>query len=98
MDNARMVKIFKSLEESGLQGFLGVSCSVFEGALTEFYANASVIARTVVSTVANRGLVIKMDVFVEAFQLPIEGMVSFSGPPAKAVVRTAKHITKINDN
>ncbi|KZV29341.1 hypothetical protein F511_18492 [Dorcoceras hygrometricum] len=36
MDNAGMVKMFKSLEESGLRGLLGVSGSVFEDALSHF--------------------------------------------------------------
>ncbi|KZV20850.1 hypothetical protein F511_40600 [Dorcoceras hygrometricum] len=51
----------------------------------QFFANASVIAGMIVSTLANWKLVITMDVFVESFQLPTEGMVSFSGLPAKAV-------------
>ncbi|KZV32871.1 hypothetical protein F511_23997 [Dorcoceras hygrometricum] len=85
MDNAGMVKMFKSLEESGLRGFLGASGSVFEGALTEFFANASVIAGTIVSTMAKWKKVITKDVFVEVFHLPSKGLVSFSGLPAKAV-------------
>ncbi|KZV41376.1 hypothetical protein F511_37935 [Dorcoceras hygrometricum] len=43
MDNIELVKMFRSLEESGLRGFLGVSGSVFEGSLTDFFANASFI-------------------------------------------------------
>ncbi|KZV42275.1 hypothetical protein F511_13885 [Dorcoceras hygrometricum] len=81
-----MVKMFRSLEESGLRGFLGVSGSVFEGALIEFFTNASVIVGTIVSTISKRWMVITSDVFVEMFQLLTEGMVIFSDPPAKAVV------------
>ncbi|KZV49319.1 hypothetical protein F511_38899 [Dorcoceras hygrometricum] len=62
MDNAGMVKMFKSLEESGLRVFLGASGSVLEGALTEFFANATVITETIVSTVAKRKIVIMKDV------------------------------------
>ncbi|KZV23465.1 hypothetical protein F511_35019 [Dorcoceras hygrometricum] len=86
MEDAGMVRMFKSLETSGHRGFLGVSSLVFEEALTQFLANASVIAGTIVSTVANRKMVITMDVFAETFNLPMEGMVSFSGLPTKAVV------------
>ncbi|KZV19196.1 hypothetical protein F511_19076 [Dorcoceras hygrometricum] len=86
MDIAGMVKMFKSLEESGLRGFLGVSGSVFEGDLIEFFANATVIAGTIVSTMTKRKMVVTKDVFAEMFQLLTEGMVSFSELPAKAVV------------
>ncbi|KZV42352.1 dnaJsubfamily B member 11-like [Dorcoceras hygrometricum] len=40
---------------------------------------------TIVSTVANRKMVVTNDVFTEMFQLPTEGLVSFSELPAKAV-------------
>ncbi|KZV17991.1 hypothetical protein F511_21147 [Dorcoceras hygrometricum] len=86
MEDAGMVRMFRSLEQSGLRGFLGVSGSVFEGTLTQFFANASMIVGTVVNTAANRNMVITMDVFAEAFHLPIEGMVSFSGLSAKEMV------------
>ncbi|KZV28991.1 hypothetical protein F511_44398 [Dorcoceras hygrometricum] len=48
-----MVCMFKRRETLGLRGFFGVSGSVFEGVLTQFFANASVIAGTIFSTVAN---------------------------------------------
>ncbi|KZV39041.1 hypothetical protein F511_29798 [Dorcoceras hygrometricum] len=66
--------MFKSLVELGLRGFLGAFASVFEGALTEFFAKASVIAGTIVSTMAKRKIVIMKDVFAKMFHLPIEGM------------------------
>ncbi|KZV58057.1 hypothetical protein F511_37465 [Dorcoceras hygrometricum] len=48
MEHTGMVRMFKSLEETGLKGFQEVSNSVFEGAFTEFFANAKVIAGTIV--------------------------------------------------
>ncbi|KZV29444.1 hypothetical protein F511_28400 [Dorcoceras hygrometricum] len=80
-----MVNMFKSLEASGLKGFLGISGSVFEGALIEFFCQHEGHCGYVVSTVANRKLVITMDVFAEAVQLPTEGMVSFFEIPGKEV-------------
>ncbi|KZV32277.1 hypothetical protein F511_22628 [Dorcoceras hygrometricum] len=85
MEHSRMEKMFKSLEKKVLKGFLGVNCSVFEGAVIEFFANAKVITGTIVSFVANRKMVVTKDVFVEAFGLPTEGMVSFIDLPAQAV-------------
>ncbi|KZV38803.1 hypothetical protein F511_22121 [Dorcoceras hygrometricum] len=85
MDDAGMVRMFKSLEKSGLRGFLRVSGSVFEEALNQFIANTSVIARMVVSMLVNRKMVITKDVILETFHLPTEGIVSFSELPAKEV-------------
>ncbi|KZV16224.1 hypothetical protein F511_11129 [Dorcoceras hygrometricum] len=71
--------MFKSLEETGLKGFLEASDSVYEGAVIEFFANAKVIAGTIVIFVANRKMVLTKDVFTEAFGLPTEGIDKFSG-------------------
>ncbi|KZV57299.1 hypothetical protein F511_38107 [Dorcoceras hygrometricum] len=53
------------------QGFEG---SVFEEALNQFFANASVIAGMIVSTVVNKKIVITPAVFTETFHLPTEGL------------------------
>ncbi|KZV41397.1 pentatricopeptide repeat-containing protein mitochondrial-like [Dorcoceras hygrometricum] len=74
MEHAEMAKMFKSLEDTGLNGFLGVNCSVFEGVVIEFFSNVRVIAGVIVSFVANRKMVVTKDVFVEAFGFPTEGM------------------------
>ncbi|KZV32175.1 hypothetical protein F511_25181 [Dorcoceras hygrometricum] len=39
MEHTGMAKIFKSLEVTGIKGFLEASSFVFEGAVTEFFAN-----------------------------------------------------------
>ncbi|KZV50621.1 interleukin-1 receptor-associated kinase 1-like [Dorcoceras hygrometricum] len=43
MEHTGMVRMFKSLEETGLKGFLEASSSVFEGALTEIFMNTKKI-------------------------------------------------------
>ncbi|KZV32502.1 hypothetical protein F511_03710 [Dorcoceras hygrometricum] len=73
MEDTSMVRMFKSLEESGQKGILGVSRSVFEGSLVEFFTNAKVIAGTIFSMVADQKLVITIDVFAVVFQLPTDG-------------------------
>ncbi|KZV54835.1 hypothetical protein F511_39140 [Dorcoceras hygrometricum] len=85
MEDAGMVSMSRILEKSGLRGFLGILGSVFEEALNQFFANASVIAGKIVSTVTKRKMVITQDVFSEIFHFPTEGMVSFSGLLAQAV-------------
>ncbi|KZV19285.1 splicing factor, proline- and glutamine-rich-like [Dorcoceras hygrometricum] len=82
MDDEGMVRMFKTLEESRLRGFLGVSGFVFEEALNQFFANATIIAGVIVSTVAKKKLV---DLFSEMFHLPSKGIISFYRLPAQAV-------------
>ncbi|KZV31165.1 hypothetical protein F511_16489 [Dorcoceras hygrometricum] len=62
-----MALMFKSMDDTGLKGFLEASNSVYEGAVTEFFVNAKVIAGTIVSFVANRKMVINNDMFTAAF-------------------------------
>ncbi|KZV52022.1 hypothetical protein F511_10242 [Dorcoceras hygrometricum] len=97
MDDAGMVRMFKSLETSGLRGFLGVSGLVFEEVLNQLFANASVIVGTVMSKMTNRKMVITMDVFVETFHLPTERLVSLSWLPAK-VVADLKVLFSVTDD
>ncbi|KZV32270.1 hypothetical protein F511_20487 [Dorcoceras hygrometricum] len=47
MEHTGMVRMFKSMEETCLKGFLEVSTFVFEGVVTEFFANVKVIAGTI---------------------------------------------------
>ncbi|KZV22821.1 hypothetical protein F511_12965 [Dorcoceras hygrometricum] len=72
IEHARMVRMFTSLEETWIKGFLEVSSSVFEGAVIELFDNANVIGVTIVSFVANRKMVITKNVFTEAFGLPAQ--------------------------
>ncbi|KZV50611.1 hypothetical protein F511_14614 [Dorcoceras hygrometricum] len=51
MEHSGMVKMFKSLEDSGLKGFLEASGSVYEEAVLEFFANAKAFVGTIVSLV-----------------------------------------------
>ncbi|KZV22786.1 hypothetical protein F511_24833 [Dorcoceras hygrometricum] len=81
-----MVRMFKYLEEIGLNGFLEASDYVFEGAVTEFFANAKVITGTIVRFVANRKLVVTKDMFAEVFGLQTEGLVGFLDIPTETIV------------
>ncbi|KZV48096.1 hypothetical protein F511_02709 [Dorcoceras hygrometricum] len=69
-----MVRMFKSLEDTRLRGFLEGTTYVFENAVTEFFANAKVVAGTIISTVCNRKLAVTEDIFSETFKLPTEGL------------------------
>ncbi|KZV35417.1 aspartic protein-like protein 1 [Dorcoceras hygrometricum] len=47
MEHTEMVRMFKSLEDTGLRGFLEGTTYVFENAVTAFFANAKVISGTI---------------------------------------------------
>ncbi|KZV34410.1 hypothetical protein F511_34719 [Dorcoceras hygrometricum] len=65
MEHAGMVKMFNSLVETRLKGFLEVKCSMFEVSVIEFFANQKVITGTIVSFITNRKMVVTKDVFAE---------------------------------
>ncbi|KZV14498.1 hypothetical protein F511_42799 [Dorcoceras hygrometricum] len=86
MEHSGMVRMFKSLEYTGLKGFLEASGSVYEGAVLEFFANAKVIFGMIISFVANRKLALTKEVFAESFGLPTEGITRFLDIPKQNVV------------
>ncbi|KZV46963.1 hypothetical protein F511_23565 [Dorcoceras hygrometricum] len=65
LEHSGMVKMFKSLKDSGLKEFLEASGSVYEEAVLEFFANAKVLAGTIVSLVGARNIAITKDTFIE---------------------------------
>ncbi|KZV35021.1 hypothetical protein F511_19768 [Dorcoceras hygrometricum] len=86
MEHTGMMCMFMSLEETGLKGFLEVSNSVFEGSVSEFFANAKVISGKIVSFMENQKMVLTKDVFAETFGLSTDGMVSFLDIPTEIVL------------
>ncbi|KZV26596.1 hypothetical protein F511_34992 [Dorcoceras hygrometricum] len=93
MEHIGMTRIFESLEDTGLKGFLEGTTSVFENVVTEFFVNAKVIAGTIVSSVCNRKLVITEDVFSTTFRLPTEGMTGFLDIPKDTVMEMHSRIS-----
>ncbi|KZV44583.1 hypothetical protein F511_11269 [Dorcoceras hygrometricum] len=67
MEHTGMARMFKTLADTGLKGFLSGSGSVYESAVVEFYANAMVVVGTIISSVANRKLALTKKAFVELF-------------------------------
>ncbi|KZT76308.1 hypothetical protein F511_46667 [Dorcoceras hygrometricum] len=89
MDNPGMVAMFQSLVASGLTGFLGCPVVLYEDSVTEFFQNDSVRDGLVVSTVNGVNVEISEKMFVETFELLIEGLTELSEVP-KDVVFDAK--------
>ncbi|KZV29275.1 hypothetical protein F511_31007 [Dorcoceras hygrometricum] len=66
--------MFKSLEDTGLRGFLEGTTYVFENVVTEFFSNAKVVAGTIISTVCILRWLVNEDIFSATFKLPTEGL------------------------
>ncbi|KZV56156.1 hypothetical protein F511_29669 [Dorcoceras hygrometricum] len=86
MEHTGMTRMFNTLVDTGLEEFLTTSGSVYEAAVVEFFANARVIAGTIVSFVANRKLEMMKEISAKAFGLPTEGATSFLDVPKENVV------------
>ncbi|KZV14308.1 hypothetical protein F511_19451 [Dorcoceras hygrometricum] len=86
MEHTGMARLFNSLEDTGLKGFLEASNSVYEGVVTEFSLNAKVIVGTIVIFIANRKMVITKDMFTTAFGFPTEGIIGFLDISKETVV------------
>ncbi|KZV27162.1 hypothetical protein F511_21669 [Dorcoceras hygrometricum] len=93
VEHTGMIRMFKSLEYTGLRGFLEGTTSVFETAVTEFFVNARVIAGTIISTVCNRKMVVTEDIFSATFKLPIEGMTSLVDIPKETIVEMRRRFS-----
>ncbi|KZV40258.1 hypothetical protein F511_37931 [Dorcoceras hygrometricum] len=85
MEHIGMIRMFKSLEDTGLRGFLEGTTSIFENVVTELFVNAKVIAGTFLSTVCSLKLVVTEDIFSAAFKLPIEGITGLAHIPKETI-------------
>ncbi|KZV31869.1 hypothetical protein F511_43732 [Dorcoceras hygrometricum] len=93
MEHTGMARMFKSLEDTGINGFLEASNSVYEGVVTEIFVNAKVIAGMIVSFIANRKMVLTKDVFTVACGLPTKGMVGVLDIPKETVVEMQRRFS-----
>ncbi|KZV15935.1 hypothetical protein F511_08726 [Dorcoceras hygrometricum] len=89
IEHTGMVRMFKSLEDTGLRGFLEGTTYVFENVVTEFFANAKVIA----GTICSRKLVIMEDMYSATFKLPTEGMTSLGGIPKETIAEMRRRFS-----
>ncbi|KZV27726.1 hypothetical protein F511_03964 [Dorcoceras hygrometricum] len=86
MEHTGITCMFKTLEDTGLKGFLAACGFVYESVVVEFFANANVVEGKVISSVANRKLVLTKEAFAEAFGLTTEGMEIFLDISNRTVV------------
>ncbi|KZV38258.1 dystroglycan-like [Dorcoceras hygrometricum] len=90
-----MVSMFKALMASGLEGFLGCPTVIYEAALVDFFANASVCDGMVVSTVHGVTVEFSEQLFAETFELPLEGLTDSTEIP-KDLVFDARSIVSFS--
>ncbi|KZV30412.1 hypothetical protein F511_30906 [Dorcoceras hygrometricum] len=96
MEHTGMTRMFKSLEDTGLKGFLKGNTFVFENAVTEFFVNAKVIVGTIISTLCNQKLVITEDMFSTIFNLPTEGIIGLGDIPKETIVEMSSRFSATN--
>ncbi|KZV34298.1 hypothetical protein F511_29158 [Dorcoceras hygrometricum] len=86
-----MGQMFKDLESSGLRGFLGCSCAIYEKDLVNFFENGLVSNNTVISSVQGKYVSITEEQFAGMFDLSSEDVSSVNDLPANLInkVRTS---------
>ncbi|KZV57189.1 hypothetical protein F511_13081 [Dorcoceras hygrometricum] len=90
-DNAEMVSMFKTLESTGLRGFLGCPSVLYERELEQFFDTAMVKDGDITCEVSGKVVVLSEDRFAGVFGLPTEGLVNLSEVP-KDLVYDARSI------
>ncbi|KZV40488.1 hypothetical protein F511_23825 [Dorcoceras hygrometricum] len=84
-----IVTMFKTLESTGLRGFLGCFSAIYEGDLETFFANAIVRGDSVISSVQGKFVEISEELFAGRFDLPSEGLTSVDELP-KGLIKEAR--------
>ncbi|KZV21052.1 hypothetical protein F511_31548 [Dorcoceras hygrometricum] len=84
-DNTEMVTMFKTLESTGLRGFLGCPSVLYERELEQFFDTAMVKDGDITCEVSGKVVVISEDRFAGVFGLPTEGLVNLSEVPKDLV-------------
>ncbi|KZV41795.1 putative galactinol--sucrose galactosyltransferase 5 [Dorcoceras hygrometricum] len=85
MEDTDLVQMFESLIATRLKNFLGCPAVFNEDALTEFFASSVREDGLVVRTVNGVSVDISEEVFVETFELPVEGLTYLSDVPKNLV-------------
>ncbi|KZV45059.1 hypothetical protein F511_27012 [Dorcoceras hygrometricum] len=84
-DNAEMVSMFKTLESTGLRGFLGCSSVLYDRELEQFFDIAVVKDEDITCEVSGKVVAISEDRFAGVFGVPTEGLVILSEVPKDLV-------------
>ncbi|KZV25738.1 hypothetical protein F511_04799 [Dorcoceras hygrometricum] len=80
-DNEGMVNMFKSLESTGVRGFLGCAAVFYASELEQFFDNAHVRNGEILSAVQGKFIFISEDRFAGVFGLPTEGLTDLTKVP-----------------
>ncbi|KZV41158.1 pumilio23 [Dorcoceras hygrometricum] len=80
-DNEGMVNMFKSLESTGVRGFLGCAAVFYASELEQFFDNAHVRNGEILSAVQGKFICISEDRFAGVFGLPTEGLTDLTKVP-----------------
>ncbi|KZV35345.1 hypothetical protein F511_23814 [Dorcoceras hygrometricum] len=93
-DHDGMLNMFKSLETSGLRGFLGCESVLYEKELEQFFETALVQGEDITGAVSGKFFSISQAQFAHVFALPTEGLVNFSEVPKDKVYDARSFFSK----
>ncbi|KZV33798.1 hypothetical protein F511_30510 [Dorcoceras hygrometricum] len=80
-----LVSMLKTLESSGLRGFLGCTAAINEEDLVAFFANGIMRENAVISSVQGMFVEITEELFAGSFDLPSEGLTSVNELPTDLI-------------
>ncbi|KZV51329.1 hypothetical protein F511_12024 [Dorcoceras hygrometricum] len=86
-DNDGMVNMFRSLEATGLRGFLGCPSVLYEQELEQFFDTALIQDGDVTCAVSGKYVEISVSRFAGVFNLPTDGLIDLSDVPNDLVLQ-----------
>ncbi|KZV28118.1 hypothetical protein F511_27574 [Dorcoceras hygrometricum] len=92
--NEGMQNMFKSLESSGLRGFLGCKSVLYEPELENFFDTALIQGGDITGVISGKYFSISPSRFAGVFELPTEGLSDFSDVPRNLVSDARKIFSK----
>ncbi|KZV50350.1 dystroglycan-like [Dorcoceras hygrometricum] len=90
LSNEGMVSMFKTLESSGICGFLGCSAIIYEKYLVNFFENAIVRGNSVISLVQGVFVEFSEEQFAGVFEQPTEGLTSMNELPTDLITEVRR--------
>ncbi|KZV40382.1 hypothetical protein F511_01704 [Dorcoceras hygrometricum] len=86
-DNDGMVNMFRSLEATGLRGFLGCSSVLYDQELEKFFDTALIQDEDITCAVSGKYVAISPSRFAGVFNLPTYGLIDLSEVPNDLVLK-----------
>ncbi|KZV31050.1 Serine-threonine protein kinase [Dorcoceras hygrometricum] len=97
-DNEGMQKMLKSLETSGIRGFLGCKPVLYQSELGQFFDTALVQDEDITGSISGKYFTATPSRFAGVFELPTEGISNFSDVPNNQVYDARRIFSKSGEH